>query len=362
MIQMKAIIPTGGRGTRLQPFTFSANKHFIPVANKPLIFYPIETVAQTDIKEVAITYNPGFEDIVKSFLGDGSKWGLKFSYILQPKPLGLANIFEECEEWLGGSDFLLHLGDNIFVDGIVDLVKHFTSERPNGLVTMIEHPENFRLGVPYFDKKGRLKKYVEKPKNPPHKMAIPGLYFFDRHIFKCFRGKNKIKPSDRGEFEIASAYQWLLDNGYEVEVKKYDGKWLDPGKTGDWLDANNYLLDRFIKNDDGKKMGKSVKIQGRVQIGKNCKIKNTTIRGPVSIGDSVTIKDSFIGPYTSIYDNCKVENCRINNSILMNDVYLRDVNKLIDSSIIGPWSEINSNPKSGDQVEMYLGAKSTLTL
>ena len=281
---------------------------------------------------------------------------------MQPQPLGLANIFEVCEDWVDSDSFLMHLGDNIFVDGIKDLVDHFEKEKPNGLVAMIEHPENSRMGVPYFDKKGKLIKYVEKPKSPPHNLAIPGLYFFDRNVFKCFRGKNKIKPSERGEYEISGAYQWLIDNGYEVEVKKYQGKWLDPGKTEDWLEANRFLLDSQVKNEEYKKIGKGVKIQGRVEVGKNCKIKNSTIRGPVRIGNNVQIVNSFIGPYTSISDNCKIHGCRVNNSVLMNEVNLHNVLKLIDSSIIGPWSEISSDPKSGDQVEMFLGAKSSIIL
>lgn len=359
---MKAIIPTGGRGTRMQPFTFFANKHFIPVGNKPLLFYPIEAVADAGIKEVAITYNPGFEEAIKNLLGDGSRWGLKFTYVLQPRPLGLANIFEVCEDYIGGDDFLLHLGDNIFTDGIGELVEHFQKERPNGLVAMIEHPENTRLGVPYFDKKGKLKKYVEKPKRPPHKYAIPGIYFFDRQVFKCFKGKDKIMPSARGEYEISFPFQWLIDHGYEVAVLEYKGRWLDPGKTDDWLDSNRYLLDRNVNKQRTPKLAKSVKIEGRVEIGKNCRIRNSTIRGPVSIGDNVEIIDSFIGPFTSIYKNCRIKSCRITNSILMHEVNIKDVSRLIDSSIIGPGSEVNSNIRTGDQLEMFLGAKSTVVL
>ncbi len=360
---IKAIIPTGGRGTRMQPFTFTANKHFIPVGNKPLIFYPIETVAKAGVKDVGITYNPGFLEPVRDLLGDGGRWGIKLSYILQERPMGLANIFEVCEDWLDGSDFFLHLGDNIFFDGIDEMISHFSTEKPNGLVAMVEHPDNTRLGVPYFSKKGKLVKYVEKPKNPPHNLAIPGIYFFDRNIFKCFRGKNRIQPSARGEYEISAAFQWMIDNGYEVDVKKYEGKWLDPGKTDDWLDANRYILDKSAKDGVHTKFTKNgVKIEGRVEIGKNPKIKNSIIRGPVSIGDDVEIVDSFVGPYSSIYNNCKIHGCRMNNSILMQEVHLDNVNKMIDSSIIGPGSEVNSKARVGDHVELFLGAKSAVTL
>ena len=173
---MKAVVPTGGGGTRMRPLTFSTNKHFIPIANKPLLYYPIETIANAGIKEVAITYNPGWLDFVKKRLGSGKRWGLRFTYILQEKPLGLANIFQVCEEFLAEEDFLMHLGDNIFTSGINDLVEHFNKEKPSGLVAIVEHPENSRMGVPYFDKKGGLKRYVEKPKNPPHKfVSVPAI-------------------------------------------------------------------------------------------------------------------------------------------------------------------------------------------
>ncbi|KKT72528.1 MAG: Glucose-1-phosphate thymidyltransferase [Microgenomates group bacterium GW2011_GWA2_44_7] len=150
---MKAVIPTGGRGTRMQPITFSANKHFIPVANKPLIFYPIETIAQIGVKEVGITYNPGMLEYVKSFLGDGAKWGLTFTFVLQERPIGLANIVQVCKDFLDGEPFIFHLGDNIFADGIVEAAEYFRTKKPNGLVTMIHHKQNKRMGVPYFDKR-----------------------------------------------------------------------------------------------------------------------------------------------------------------------------------------------------------------
>ena len=205
----------------MQPLTFSTNKHFIPIANKPLIFYPIETVAETGIKDVLITYNPGWLDAVKSILGDGNKWGLKFTYILQKQPKGLANIVRSCEEILNGEEFLFHLGDNIFTEGIVELYKYFLKEKPNGLVAMVHHPENWRLGVPYFDKKGKVIKIVEKPKNPPHDFAMPGIYFADSNFFKAFNGKDAVRPSVRGEWEIPDPFTWMIKHGYKVLVKEY---------------------------------------------------------------------------------------------------------------------------------------------
>lgn len=356
---MKAIIPTGGRGTRMQPLTFSTNKHFIPVGNRPLIFYPIESVADAGIKDVAITYNPGWLETVRNILGDGGKWGLKFTYVLQEKPLGLANIFQVCEEFIGGERFLLHLGDNIFTEGITNLVKSFNENCLDGMVAMVKHDENSRMGVPYFDKKGKLIKYVEKPKNPPNNFAIPGLYFFDSVIFKCFSGKDKIKLSPRGEYEISAPYQWLIDHKYKVEVKEYKGKWLDPGKFDDWIYANQYLLDIHVKNNQRSKAGDNCHIENRVDIGKNCRIIGVTkIRGPVSIGNDVVINNSYIGPYTSISNKCVIKNSHVENSVLMNGVNIKNVKQPINESLIGSQTEISDEDGPTEWLKLFVGEKS----
>lgn len=355
---MKAIIPTGGRGTRMQPITFSANKHFIPVANKPLIFYPIEAVAQAGIKEILITYNPGWLEMAKSYLGNGSRWGLKFKYVLQPEPKGLANIVQVCEEALAGDSFCFHLGDNIFSDGIKELAEFFVKEKPNGLLAMVEHPENHRMGVPYFDKKGRVTKLVEKPKKPPHKFALPGVYFADSNFFKAFKGKDKVTPSARGELEIPDPFSWMIRHGYKVLVKEYKGVWLDPGKFGDWIESNQFLLDRNLESRIPKKVPKSVRVEGRVSIGNHSDIKDSQIRGPVAIGNHVTITNSYIGPYTSIADYCVIENSHVENSVLMKKVEIKDVEQSINESLIGPESQVSDEDGPTDWLKLFIGEKS----
>lgn len=343
----------------MQPLTFSTNKHFIPIANKPLIFYPIETIADAKIKEVLITYNPGWLEPVQKYLGTGSKWNLKFTYVMQEKPLGLANIFQVCEKYIKGDDFVLHLGDNIFADGIGDLMSYFVKNKPNGLVAKVRHPENTRMGVPYFDKKGRLVKYVEKPKNPPHNFAIPGIYFFDKNVFKCFGGKDKIKLSKRGEYEIGASYQWLIDHKFKVDVVEYKGKWLDPGKFDDWIYANQYLLDSR-NNLDVKSKTNNCKIIGKVCIGKSCRISNSEIQGSSSIGDHVKISDSFVGPYASISDNCVIEKSRVENSVLMNGVVIKNVDRPISESVIGSEAEIIEGKSAKKCFKMFIGEKSII--
>lgn len=352
---MKGIIPIGGRGTRMRPVTYSVNKHFIPVANRLLVEYPIKTMVEAGIEDIGITYNPRQLQLAKKVLGDGSEWGAEFTYILQPEPLGLAHIVQVAEDFVNGESFVFHLGDNIFTEGITKLVDKFKKEDWDGLVAMVEHEENTRMGVPYFDDKGRLERYVEKPKDPPHKFAIPGVYLASSKIFGAFSGRGKIKPSARGEYEIADLFQWMIDQGYKVGVEEYDGLWLDPGKFGDWLESNQILLDRYaVRQIEGEVDSKS-RIKGRVEVGKESRIINSRIRGPVRIGEDVVVKDSFIGPYTSIYHHSRIEECRIANSVVMEGAELEKVSQPVDTSIIGRNARVVSNGESG-MVGLFLGS------
>lgn len=355
---MKAIIPTGGRGTRMRPLTFSTNKHFIPVANKPLIFYPVETIVDAGIKDIALTYNPGGLEEAKSLLGDGSRWGVKFTYVLQEEPKGLANIFQVCEEYLAGSSFVMHNGDNIFIDGIKDLVDYFSKEKPNALVTMIQHEDNRRLGVPLFDERGKFIQYIEKPENPPNNFGIPGLYFFDNNVFKCFKGADQITPSERGELEISAPYNWLIDNGFKVEALEYKGVWMDPGKFDDWLEANKYLLEHKLEEIRESQIDQTSKVSGKVSIGKDCTIINSEIIGPVIIGDEVIIKNSTIGPFSAIGRGCEIVGSNVENSVLMNGVKIYDVKKHpVNTSLIGTDSEILGSDGKGATTSLFVGEK-----
>lgn len=330
---MKAIIAAGGKGTRLRPLTFTSNKHLIPIANKPLILYPIEDLAQLGIKEVGIIVNETRLKI-ENLLGSGKKWKIKITYIDQPEPLGLAHVVKISEKFLNKSPFIYHLGDNIFTKGIKKPFTDFVQTKSDALLTIVEHQENYRLGVPFF-KNGKLVKVVEKPKNAPNKFGVPGLYFFSHNVFKAFRGKDAIKPSKRGELEIVDLYNYLIKKGYRVNVSQIKGRWLDPGKFDDSLEANKILLDLKIKNKIKGKLINNSKISGRVEIGKKSVIDNSTITGPVSVGENVYIQNSIIGPYTSIASNCEIRNSALENSIVMKRADIIDVNTRIQDSMIG---------------------------
>lgn len=355
---MKAIIPTGGRGTRMRPLTFSTNKHFIPVANKPLIFYPVETIVSAGINEIALTYNPGGLEEAKALLGDGSRWGVKFTYVLQEEPKGLANIFQVCEKYLNGESFLMHNGDNIFVDGIKEMVDFFLKEKPNALVTMVKHKDNRRLGVPLLDEKGKFIHYIEKPENPPNNYGIPGLYFFDSTVFKCFKGENAIKPSERGELEISAPYNWLIENNFKVLAREYKGVWMDPGKFDDWILANKYLLEHKLEEVRESDPDEDSDIKGKVSIGKDSVIVNSKIEGPVIIGDNVIIKDSKVGPFTSISSGCEIVNSFVENSVLMSGVKIFDIKERpVHTSLIGTDSEVLGSSDHGVVTSLFIGEK-----
>ncbi len=330
----------------MRPLTFSTNKHFIPLANKPLLFYAIEEIVEAGIKEIGVNYNPGQLEEIVSYLGDGKKWGVRFTFILQEKPAGLANIVQVSRNFLGKDKFVMHLGDNIFYGGIKPLVKKFASSKANGLLTLIHHSENCRMGVPYFDKKGKVVRLVEKPKNPPHDWAIPGIYFADHHIFECFKGKDAIAPSARGEYEIPAAFQWLIDHGYKVETQEFKGVWLDPGKFDDWIETNRFLLEKSLN---------------KAKVGKNCQIKNSVLHGPTIIGDGVVIRDSVIGPYCSIQAGCQVIKAKLENSILMKGVRLENIKQKIENSLIGEGAVIEGNHRPRE-ISLFIGNQSSLKL
>ena len=356
---MKAIIAAGGKGTRLRPLTFSSNKHLLPIANKPLLLYPVEAIAETGIHEVGIIVNET-RPAVEALLGTGSKWGLKFTYINQPEPLGLAHVVKISQDFLGQSPFVYHLGDNIFSAGIMRPFNHFIKEKPDALLTIVKHPENFRLGVPYFDPQGRLIKVVEKPPQPPNPYGVPGLYFFNPKVFSAFEGKHAIQPSARGELEITALYNFMLDQGYRVDTEEIDGIWLDPGKFNDMLEANQLMLARLDDRDIKGQVNASTKLTGVVIVGKDSQIIKSQIIGPVHISTGVTVKNSTIGPHVSIDRNCTIANCVIKNSIIMEQSTLKDIDTPIVDSLIGKNTHVWGEHQQS--VSLFIGDHCTIRL
>jgi glucose-1-phosphate thymidylyltransferase len=353
---MKALITSGGRGTRLRPLTHTQNKHLIPIANKPILHYAIEYAVEAGIKEIGIVHGAE-SDAVPKGIGDGSNWGIKITYIPQEAPLGLAHVVKISENFIGKDKFVFYLGDNIVVGGLKKFIDAFEAEKSNCHLTLAKVNDPERFGVPEI-KGNRIVNVEEKPKTPKSQFAVAGIYLYDSAIFEAV---NNIKPSARGELEISDAHQYLLDNGFHVSYSEITGWWKDTGKPQDLLEANRLVLDSILVDNKAKEIEDS-SILGNFQIGEGTVIKNSTIRGPVVIGKNCEINDAYIGPYTAIYNDCIIKNSEVEYSILLSECKIIDVNIRIEHSLLGNDVEIvkaNSRPSThrffvGDQSRVEL--------
>jgi glucose-1-phosphate thymidylyltransferase len=334
---MKALVLSGGKGTRLRPLTFTCAKQLIPVANKPILGYVLDQIASTNIKKVGIitAYETG--QFVKDYVGDGSTWNLNVSYIPQ-EPLGLAHAVKTAQRFLGKDSFVMCLGDNVTGQGLETFVKKFKTEQLDALIILkeVDNPSSF--GIAQLDDKGNIIKLVEKPKTPIGNLAIIGTYLFSSKVHQAIE---RIKPSWRGELEITDAIQEMINMGFKVKAEILKSWWLDTGKKDDILSANAKILDVYIKNDVKATLVKST-VDGRVKAPSDAKIINSTIRGPCVIGNNVIIENSFIGPYTSIGNNSEIVNSNIEYCVIQEQVVIKDVERL-EESLIGKNAKVTRN-------------------
>jgi glucose-1-phosphate thymidylyltransferase len=353
---MKGLILSGGFGTRLRPLTYTGAKQLLPVANKPIIFYGIEALVGSGIKELGIVVGDTAEE-VQHAVGDGSRWNISIQYIRQEAPLGLAHAIKISRAFLGTDSFVMYLGDNILRDGINDFVKNFDAHHPQSLILLTEvaNPQDF--GVAVVDTHGVVKKLIEKPKEPPSNLALVGVYIFDNHIHTAI---DHIKPSWRNELEITDAIQWLLDNDYKVESHMVQGWWKDTGKPDDIIEANLLVLEDITNAQNGHVEDST--LNGRVRTGNGSAIIKSVVRGPVVIGENARIMNSYIGPFSSIGDNAVIENSEIECSVVMEGACLKNVEKRIDRSIIGKNAVINVTNESPRTHKFILGDQSYIEI
>lgn len=331
---MKALITSGGRGTRLRPLTHTQNKHLIPIANKPILQYAIEYCAEAGIKEIGVVYSSD-STAVPDAIGDGSDFGVKITYIPQEAPLGLAHVVKISEPFIKDDPFIFYLGDNMVVGGLKRFKEAFEKEKSNCHLTLARVQDPERFGVPEI-KDGRIISVEEKPAKPKSQFAVSGIYLYDKTIFEAV---NNIKPSARGELEISDAHQYLLEKGYKITYSEITGWWKDTGKPYDLLEANRLILDNLTPTIEGEIDPESL-VTGKVKIGKGSKIIKSTVRGPVIIGKNTVIENSYIGPFTAIYDDCLIKNSEVEFSILLKECKIIDVDIRIEHSLLGNDVEI----------------------
>lgn len=335
---MKALVSAGGRGTRLRPITHTLNKHLIPIANKPMIFWVLEKIAKAKIKEVGIVIKVGDEEIKKA-IGDGKKWNLKITYIPQiGGSLGLAHVVKVAEDFIKKEPFIFYLGDNIFLGEINKFIDKFKRTKVNCLLALSKVKDPQRFGVPEI-KNGKIIKIEEKPARPKSNFAVTGIYLYDYHIFEAVKA---IKPSKRGELEISDAHTWFIKKGYKIGYEEITGWWKDTGKPEDLLEGNHLLLTEISPKIKGR-TEKEVILQGKVRIDSGSSISGKClIRGPVIIGEGCTIINSYIGPYTSIGNNVEIYNTEIENSIILDNVDINCSTRIVDS-LLGSNSTVISS-------------------
>ncbi len=352
---MKALVLSGGKGTRLRPITHTSAKQLVPIANKPILFYGLESLRAAGIREVGIIVGDTQAEI-RAAVGTGEKFGIKVTYIPQEAPLGLAHAVKIAEPFIKKDSFVMYLGDNLLRDGLNELVDEFNQKKPNSLILLakVKHPEQF--GVAELED-GVVKRLEEKPKKPKSDLALVGVYLFDSTIFKAV---NAIKPSKRGELEITDAIQYLIDKKFTVLPHKVSGWWKDTGRLDDLLEANRLVLSMAQGKNQGS-VDAASKIEGNVVIEKGAKIINSTVRGPAIIGEKSQIINSYIGPYTAIYHDTKLENSEIEHSIVLENSVIENI-KRIEGSLIGQNAVVKQSPAKPSAYRIMIGDSSRVEI
>ena len=355
MDQLKGLILSGGRGTRLRPITFTSAKQLVPVANKPVLFYGIEAMAAAGIDEVGIIIAPETGAEIREAAGDGSQFGVRIEYIVQDEPAGLAHAVLTAEPFLGRSPVVMYLGDNLLQGGMEELVTEFRDHEPEALILLTPVPDPQNYGVAELGGDGAVVRLVEKPPQPATDLALVGVYMFTPLIHDAARA---IEPSGRGELEITDAIQWLVDNGKRVEPHVVRGWWKDTGRLDDMLEANRLILDTLVRRIDGELNG--AQVDGRVVVEAGAVLERATVRGPAIIGAGAQVRDAYIGPYTAVGRRCVIERAEVEHSILLEGSSVRNLDGRMESSLLGRDVAISRGDRQPRAYRFMVGDKSEI--
>jgi glucose-1-phosphate thymidylyltransferase len=329
MSALKGLILSGGKGTRLRPITHTSAKQLVPVANRPVLFYAIQAMADAGIQEIGIIIAPETGDEIREVTGDGDRFGVRITYIVQGEPAGLAHAVLTAEPFLGDAPFVMYLGDNLLQGGIGDLVRAFNDTTPDALILLTAVPDPQNYGVAEL-RDGAVVRLVEKPAQPQSDLALVGVYMFTATVHRAARA---IQPSARGELEITDAIQHLVDTGLRVDPHIVQGWWKDTGRLDDMLAANRLVLDTIATRIDGELVDSQ--IEGRVVVEAGARLERSSVRGPAIIGAGAHLADAYIGPYTAVGDECVIVNAEVEHAILLSGCEVRDLDGRMESSLLG---------------------------
>jgi glucose-1-phosphate thymidylyltransferase len=353
---MKGLILSGGKGSRLRPFTYTNAKQLVPIANKPVLFYAIEQLVECGITQIAVIVGDTAEQ-VKSAVGDGKRFGAEITFIQQDAPLGIAHAVKTAHPFLGDSPFVLYLGDNFVLGGIKPYVDRFATGNGGSQILLhrVDNPEAFGIAEFVGDKLTRI---VEKPKDPPSDLAVIGIYMLQPDVFPVI---DSLKPSGRGELEITDALQGLLDGGRSVNAEVLDRYWIDTGKMDDILNANRIVLGTIAHRIEGE-IDERTRVYEPVIVEKRARVQNSVLRGPLIIGAGTEIIDCYVGPNSAIDHGCRIKGCRIDDTIVMEETVIEDIHFPVLQSMIGRYVELRGGHGAGGGYKLTLGDHSRIEM
>ncbi|WP_455354478.1 glucose-1-phosphate thymidylyltransferase [Streptomyces sp. SYSU K217416] len=346
---MKALVLSGGSGTRLRPFSYSMPKQLVPIANKPVLAHVLQNIKNLGVTEIGVIVGDWAPEI-SDVMGYGAQCGTQVTYIRQDRPLGLAHCVEIAQDFLGDDDFVMYLGDNMLPDGITEIADEFRAGRPTAQVVVHKVADPRAFGVVELDAEGNVERLVEKPQQPRSDLALIGVYFFTSAIHRAVAS---IEPSARGELEITDAIQWLVSNGADVRASEYSGYWKDTGNVDDVLECNQHLLSRLHPDVAGDVDADS-RVDDQVVIGAGARVVRSRIEGPVIIGENTVIEDSHIGPNTSIGRDCVVNSSAVSDSIVLDRARISGVHGL-RSSLIGRDATVGTGSRRASHHRLVVG-------
>jgi glucose-1-phosphate thymidylyltransferase len=357
---VKGLLLAGGHGTRLRPLTFTGNKHMIPIANQPILFYGLRHLAEAGIREVGVILGP-IQEGIREGIGDGSAFGVRVTYIHQGDPKGLAQAVQCARSFLGDDPFVMYLGDNLLQQGVRPFVELFEREHPAAIVGATRVPDPRPYGVVELAGE-KIVSIEEKPARPRSDLALIGVYLFTPAIHPII---DALRPSRRGELEITDAIWRLHASGQRVLVQQVSGWWKDTGHPEDLLEANDRVLasrSEALFRREGT-IAPGARLRGHVAIGAGTVVEEgCEIEGPTVIGERVTVgAGTRIGAYTAIGDRVELRGAHVGRSIVLEGAVLEG-NLSLRDSIVGRNVRIGASPGPRRELTLIVGDAAQIRL
>jgi glucose-1-phosphate thymidylyltransferase len=357
---MKGLILSGGKGTRLRPLTYTGAKQLVPVANKPILWYGIESLVAAGVTDIGIVVSPETGGEIEAKTGRGDRFGAQLTYILQSSPDGLAHAVKTARPFLQDEAFVMYLGDNLIQGNLGNFLQAFQAKTLDALILLKSVPNPTAFGVADVDDQGRVLHLIEKPATPPSNLALVGVYLFSPKIHAAI---DQIRPSARGELEITDAIQQLIDTQQPVEAQTLGGWWLDTGKKDNLLEANRIILDEYLRASTiSGTVDDQSQISGRVTLGAGSTLVNCTVRGPVIIGQNCRLENCFVGAYSSIGDDVTLTDIEIDHSVVLQGARIEGIRQRIVDSLIGQRARLTTAPPRPRALRFLIGDDSQIEL